>query len=194
MSGRILPSTSEARRVGELRQRHEFNDSGQNIACSSRIWGTTSNNPQDISRISADDELGVGLILRIFCIASRAPVLIGVPKEIKDHEGRVGLVSASVRELAAHGHRILVETDAGQGAGIFDADFERAGATIIDGGAEIWSTAELIVKVKEPLAVERKQLRAGPNSFHLPASRSRSGAGKRTYPLGRHLHRLRNRD
>ena len=88
-------------------------------------------------------------------------MLIGVPKEIKDHEGRVGLVSASVRELAAHGHRVLVETGAGEGAGVFDADFKRAGAIIVDSGAEIWSTAELIVKVKEPLAVERKQLRAG---------------------------------
>jgi len=88
-------------------------------------------------------------------------VLIGVPKEIKDHEGRVGLVSASVHELVAHGHQVLVETGAGEGAGVFDADFKRSGATIVDGAAKIWSTAELIVKVKEPMAVERKQLRAG---------------------------------
>jgi alanine dehydrogenase len=88
-------------------------------------------------------------------------VLIGVPKEIKDHEDRVGLVSASVHELVAHGHQVLVETGAGEGAGVFDADFEHAGATMVDSGAKIWSTAELIVKVKEPLAVERKQLRAG---------------------------------
>ena len=88
-------------------------------------------------------------------------MLIGVPKEIKDHEDRVGLVSASVHELVAHGHRVLVETGAGQGAGVFDTDFERAGAAIADSAAKIWSAAELIVKVKEPLAVERKQLRAG---------------------------------
>ncbi len=88
-------------------------------------------------------------------------MLIGVPREIKDHEGRVGLVSASVHELVAHGHQVLVETGAGEGAGVFDADFERASATIADGAAKIWSTAELIVKVKEPLAVERRQLRAG---------------------------------
>ena len=79
-------------------------------------------------------------------------MLIGVPKEIKDHEDRVGLVSASVHELVAHGHRVLVETGAGQGAGVFDTDFERAGAAIADSAAKIWSTAELIVKVKEPLA------------------------------------------
>ena len=88
-------------------------------------------------------------------------MLIGVPKEIKDHEDRVGLVPASIRELKAHGHEIVVEKDAGQGAGIIDADFEGAGATVIDNAEKIWSTAELIVKVKEPLAVERKQLRAG---------------------------------
>jgi alanine dehydrogenase len=88
-------------------------------------------------------------------------VLIGVPKEIKDHEGRVGLVSASVHELVAHGHEVLVETGAGKGAGVLDADFERAGATMVDSAGKIWSTAELIVKVKEPLAVERRQLRAG---------------------------------
>jgi alanine dehydrogenase len=88
-------------------------------------------------------------------------VLIGVPKEIKDHEDRVGLVPGSVHELTAHGHKVLVEKDAGQGAGILDADFERAGATVIDSAAKIWSAAELIVKVKEPLAAERKQLRPG---------------------------------
>ena len=58
-----------------------------------------------------------------------AALLVGVPKEIKDHEGRVGLVPAAVRELVAHGHRVLVQEDAGRGAGIFDEDFRRAGAT-----------------------------------------------------------------
>jgi alanine dehydrogenase len=87
-------------------------------------------------------------------------VLIGVPKEIKDHEDRVGLVPASIRELRGHGHEVLVEKNAGQGAGILDADFERAGAAVVASAEQIWSMAELIVKVKEPLAVERKQLRA----------------------------------
>jgi alanine dehydrogenase len=88
-------------------------------------------------------------------------LLIGVPKEIKDHEGRVGLVPAAVRELAAHGHRVLIQSDAGRGAGIFDDDFVRAGATVVNDAGSIWSSADLIVKVKEPLAAERKQLHQG---------------------------------
>lgn len=88
-------------------------------------------------------------------------MLIGVPKEIKDHEGRVGLVPTSIGELVAHGHRVRIEAGAGRGAGISDADFTRSGAEIIGSADEIWSTAELVVKVKEPLAAERKKLRAG---------------------------------
>jgi alanine dehydrogenase len=61
-----------------------------------------------------------------------AALLVGVPKEIKDHEGRVGLVPAAVRELVAHGHRVLVQEDVGRGAGIFDEDFRRVGP--------LWST------------------------------------------------------
>ncbi|TBW34492.1 alanine dehydrogenase [Siculibacillus lacustris] len=86
---------------------------------------------------------------------------IGVPKEIKDHEDRVGLVPASVAELTAHGHEVLIEGGAGLGAGITDADFLKAGAKIVEGPDAIWATAEMIVKVKEPLAIERKKLSAG---------------------------------
>ncbi len=88
-------------------------------------------------------------------------MLIGVPKEIKDHEDRVGLVPAAVRELVAHGHRVVVENNAGRGAGISNEDFAQAGATLVKDAGPIWSTADLIVKVKEPLPVERKQLHAG---------------------------------
>ncbi|MDR3496765.1 MAG: alanine dehydrogenase, partial [Ancalomicrobiaceae bacterium] len=86
---------------------------------------------------------------------------IGVPKEIKDHEDRVGLVPASVRELTAHGHTVMIEAGAGQGIGIADAAYEKAGATIIAAADTIWAEAEMIIKVKEPLAVERKKLSAG---------------------------------
>ena len=88
-------------------------------------------------------------------------LLVGVPKEIKDHEGRVGLVPAAVRELVAHGHRVLVQKDAGRGAGIFDEDFTRAGAALVNDAESVWSSADLIVKVKEPLAAERKLLHKG---------------------------------
>jgi alanine dehydrogenase len=86
-------------------------------------------------------------------------MLIGVPKEIKVREYRVGLTPTSVREIAAHGHSVLVENGAGAGIGMDDANYERAGATILRAAKEIYERAELIVKVKEPQATERKLLR-----------------------------------
>lgn len=84
---------------------------------------------------------------------------IGVPKEIKPQEYRVGLVPASVRELVMHGHEVVVEHNAGIGIGINDADYEAAGASILDTAEEIYAKAELIVKVKEPQPAECKLLR-----------------------------------
>jgi alanine dehydrogenase len=86
-------------------------------------------------------------------------MLIGVPKEIKDNEYRVGLVPSAVRELTASGHRVMVETAAGVGAGLSDADYQAAGAEIVAGADAVFESAELIVKVKELLAPERKKLR-----------------------------------
>ena len=88
-------------------------------------------------------------------------MLIGVPKEIKNHEYRVGLVPASVRELIGNGHTAIVETKAGGGIGFSDADYEAAGATIAGTAAEVFEKADMIVKVKEPQAVECKMLREG---------------------------------
>jgi alanine dehydrogenase len=86
---------------------------------------------------------------------------IGVPKEIKNHEYRVGLVPSSVQELVHNGHQVMVQKDAGVGAGLTDADYIAAGATIVDNADQIFAEADMIVKVKEPLAVERKKLRKG---------------------------------
>ncbi len=86
---------------------------------------------------------------------------IGVPKEIKVHEYRVGLTPSSVREVVAQGHPVLVETQAGAGIGATDADYQRAGATIVGGAADVFAGADMIVKVKEPQAVERRMLREG---------------------------------
>ena len=86
---------------------------------------------------------------------------IGVPKEIKNHEYRVGLVPSSVQELVHHGHEVLIEAGAGLGAGLADADYVAAGAKIVEGPDAIFAQADMIVKVKEPLAVERKKLRKG---------------------------------
>ncbi|GBD42613.1 Alanine dehydrogenase [bacterium HR40] len=101
-------------------------------------------------------------------------MLIGVPKEIKTHEYRVGLVPSSVRELVHHGHRVLVETGAGNGIGCADADYERAGAEIVPDAATVFARAEMIVKVKEPQPQEVEMLREGQVLFtylHLAADR-----------------------
>jgi len=88
-------------------------------------------------------------------------MLVGIPKEIKTHEYRVGLVPGSVRELKAAGQDVVVETGAGLGIGAADEDYVAAGAAIADSAEEVFATADMIVKVKEPQAVERKMLRPG---------------------------------
>ena len=88
-------------------------------------------------------------------------MLIGVPKEIKNHEYRVGLVPSSVRELVHHGHKVMVETKAGAGIGFDDAAYQAAGATISSNAADIFAKADMIVKVKEPLLSECQYFRPG---------------------------------
>ena len=86
---------------------------------------------------------------------------VGVPKEIKDHEYRVGLVPSSVAELVHHGHDVLIERGAGLGAGLEDELYIAAGARIAADAEAVFADAELIVKVKEPLPIERARLRRG---------------------------------
>ena len=83
---------------------------------------------------------------------------VGVPKEIKSNENRVGLVPGSVRELVHHGHSVLVETRAGYNIGFDDQDYVNAGATIAKSAADVFANADMIVKVKEPQAVEIEKL------------------------------------
>jgi len=87
-------------------------------------------------------------------------VIIGVPKEIKNHEYRVGLTPTSVRECVHHGHQVLVETKAGLGIGRSDEDYVAAGAEIVSTAAEAFARADMIVKVKEPQPEECKMLRS----------------------------------
>jgi len=88
-------------------------------------------------------------------------VIVGLPKEIKDNEYRVGLTPAGVRALTDSGHRVVVERGAGEGSG-FDNDlYERAGATILDSPDDVWAEGEMIVKVKEPIAPEYPRMREG---------------------------------
>jgi alanine dehydrogenase len=86
---------------------------------------------------------------------------IGCPKEIKPQEFRVGITPDAAREAVGHGHEVLIETGAGVGAGFTDDDYVRAGARIVPSAEEVFAEAEMIVKVKEPQAVERKRLREG---------------------------------
>lgn len=92
-------------------------------------------------------------------------MLIGVPKEIKNHEYRVGMVPGSVKELIHHGHQVMIETNAGIGIGISDADYQAAGAKIVNSAEEIFAQAEMIVKVKEPQPKECMQLRKDQTLF-----------------------------
>ena len=86
---------------------------------------------------------------------------VGVPKEVKVREYRVGLVPSNVSELTEHGHEVLVQTNAGAGIGATDDQYEAAGAKIVDTAEKVFASADMIVKVKEPQAGERKQLRDG---------------------------------
>lgn len=88
-------------------------------------------------------------------------MLVGVPKEIKNHEYRVGLVPASVRELVNRGHQVIVESKAGEGIGMTDEMYQQAGADIVDKGTKIFGRADMVVKVKEPQPDECRQLREG---------------------------------
>ena len=88
-------------------------------------------------------------------------MLIGTPKEIKNHEYRVGLTPGGARELMVHGHQVLIQKGAGLGIGFSDAAYAAAGAELVETAAEIFQRAEMIIKVKEPQAIECKMLRPG---------------------------------
>ena len=130
-------------------------------------------------------------------------MVIGVPKEIKDHETRVGLVPSGVIDLHEAGHRILVESGAGEGSSITDVEYQHAGAEIVAAAGDVWGRADLIVKVKEPQQSEygflrpdlilftrrhlqRKCSHAGLERVDHPriGEDGRSGGGRRVDPRG----------
>lgn len=99
---------------------------------------------------------------------------IGIPKEIKDNENRVGATPAGVKELVAHGHTLYVQHTAGEGSGFPDADYEAAGATILPTIEDVYATADMIIKVKEPIEPEYKLIRKGQllfTYFHFACDR-----------------------
>jgi len=101
-------------------------------------------------------------------------MLVGVPKEIKNHEYRVAITPAGVKEFINHGHKVIIEKGAGLGSAISDDAYRVAGAEILDTAKEIWARAEMILKVKEPIAPEYPLMREGQVLFtylHLAASK-----------------------
>ena len=88
-------------------------------------------------------------------------MIIGVPKEIKNNEFRVALTASGVHELRHHGHDVLIEAGAGLGSGITDAEYEAAGATLLADADEVWARADMVMKVKEPIAAEYHRFREG---------------------------------
>ena len=90
---------------------------------------------------------------------------IGIPKEIKDHEYRVGMIPAAVHALVQGGHRVFVQRGAGLGSGITDHDYERAGGTLVPDAATAWGEADMVIKVKEPLPAEYGLMKRGQNLF-----------------------------
>ncbi|WP_193608050.1 alanine dehydrogenase [Nocardioides lijunqiniae] len=100
---------------------------------------------------------------------------VGVPKEVKNREYRVAMTPVGVHELSAHGHEVVVERGAGVGSSIPDEAYVAAGATILDSADEVWGSAEMVVKVKEPVAEEYHRLREGLTLFtylHLAADKA----------------------
>ena len=104
-------------------------------------------------------------------------MLVGVPTEVKDDEYRVAATPAGLRELIGHGHEVVVQRGAGLGSSIPDSAYEAVGAKVVDGAEAIWSQADLVLKVKEPIASEYPLLSARPNQvlftyLHLAASKA----------------------
>jgi alanine dehydrogenase len=99
---------------------------------------------------------------------------VGVPKEVKNHEYRVAITPSGVHELVGHGHDVVIQTEAGVGSSITDEEFVSAGARILPSADDVWEAADLILKVKEPIAEEYHRMRDGQTLFtylHLAASR-----------------------
>jgi alanine dehydrogenase len=100
------------------------------------------------------------------------PVKVGIPREVKNHEYRVAITPSGVHELVRNGHDVFLEKDAGVGSSITDDDFTAAGAKILGSADDVWGTAEMILKVKEPVAEEYHRMRPGQTVFtylHLAA-------------------------
>jgi alanine dehydrogenase len=118
---------------------------------------------------------------------------IGLPKEIKDQEFRVGLTPAAVHSLCKQGHQVVVENGAGVGSGFADQDYVQAGATLVSDPTIAWAQ-QMVIKVKEPQPSEYRFFRPGPDSVHLPAPGGGATADRSLDGKWGECDRLRNRD
>jgi alanine dehydrogenase len=97
-------------------------------------------------------------------------MIVGVPKEIKDNEYRVSMTPAGVNQLVQAGHKVLVQTGAGAGSYFSDTTYVEAGAEIVETAKKVWTAANMVVKVKEPLPAEYGISAPRPDLIHLPSS------------------------
>ena len=118
---------------------------------------------------------------------------VGVPTEIKPDEYRVSLTPAGARELAEHGHEVLIQKGAGEGSAIPDEEYEAQGARILPDADAVWGEAELVLGVKEPQPEEYPRIRADHVLFTYLHLAPDPDLTKALVRLGRHLHRLRDR-
>ena len=119
-------------------------------------------------------------------------MIVGVPREIKSDEYRVAMLPVGVEELTQAGHRVLIEAGAGQGSGIADGLYESVGGIIVSEAAQIWSEADLVVKVKEPQASEWPFLRPDQTVFTYFHFAADDRLTTRDHRERRHGHRLRD--
>ena len=109
---------------------------------------------------------------------------VRIPREVKNNEYRVAITPAGVQELTRHGHAVVVEKDAGVGSSITDEEFVAAGASIIGSADDVWAEADLVLKVKEPIAEEYHRMRSGQVLFtylHLAASPRAAARSRRRW-------------
>src|SRR5262245_18197214 len=105
-------------------------------------------------------------------VSGSAKCVVGVPNEIKTHESRVAMTPVGVEELSRTGHKVLIQSGAGQGSGISDDQYRQHGADIVGAAEDVWRSADLIVKVKEPMPIEWPMMRPGQvvfTYFHFAA-------------------------
>src|SRR5580704_6757092 len=157
-------SGGTARAVGETAQRASYRRRAGWVRCQFRRVFWTS--PRDRDRYVGACRRGASRI--------EADMRIGVPREVKNHEYRVAITPAGVHELAREGHEVFVETSAGAGSSLPDEEFTAAGAKVLKTADDVWGTADLVLKVKEPVPEEYHRMRQGQVLFtylHLAASR-----------------------